>query len=69
MARPDIITRDHDVLGGTPVFATTRVPVQTLLDSLAAGQSIQEFLDDFPTVTHSQAVGIIEELKRLLLPA
>lgn len=63
----DLIRRDRDVLGGTPVFAGTRVPVRTLLDYLEGGQSLQEFLDDFPTVARRQAIAAIEELKQILL--
>lgn len=69
MAQQDLISRDPEVLGGTPVFAGTRVPVRTLLDYLEAGQTIDDFLEDFPTVTRSQVVAILEELKHLLLPA
>jgi uncharacterized protein (DUF433 family) len=65
--QPEVITRDRDVLGGTPVFAHTRVPVQALLDYLAGDHTVQEFLDDFPTVTHDQAVAVLEQLKHLLL--
>jgi uncharacterized protein (DUF433 family) len=61
------VSRDPEVLGGTPVFANTRVPAQTLLDYLEEGQSLQAFLDDFPTVSHSQAVAVLEQLKDLLL--
>lgn len=63
----DAVTRDPEVLGGTPVFANTRVPVQSLLDYLEEGQSLQAFLDDFPSVSHSQAVAVLEHLKDLLL--
>jgi uncharacterized protein (DUF433 family) len=50
-------------LSGTPVFAGTRVPAQTLLEYLERGQSLAEFLTDFPTVTHDQAVAALEEAK------
>ena len=69
MAQQDIITRDPDVLGGTPVFAATRVPVRTLLDYLEAGQTIDEFLDDFPSVSRDQAVRALEQAKEVLLAA
>jgi len=52
----DIIVKDRDILGGTPVFQGTRVPFQALLDYLEAGQTLDEFLDDFPTVTRNAAV-------------
>ena len=62
-----IIHRDPDILGGTPVFVGTRVPAQTLLDYLEAGRSLDEFLDDFPTVSRDQAVAALEQAKQLLL--
>ena len=61
------IVRSDEVLGGTPVFADTRVPVQTLIDYLKAGQSIEEFLDDFPTVDRDHAIGALEALKQMLV--
>ena len=63
----DIITRDPDILGGAPVFRGTRVPFQTLLDYLEAGQTLDEFLDDFPTVTREAAVCALEAAKALLV--
>ncbi len=51
-----IIVKDQDILGGTPVFRGTRVPFQALLDYLEGGQTLDEFLDDFPTVTRNAAV-------------
>jgi len=62
-----VIVRDADVLGGTPVFRRTRVPFQTLLDYLEGGQTLAEFLDDFPTVTRQAAVDALEQAKALLL--
>jgi len=62
-----IIARDPDVLGGTPVFRGTRVPFQTLLDYLEGGQTLAEFLDDFPTVTREAAVSALEQAKLLLV--
>jgi uncharacterized protein (DUF433 family) len=56
-----IISVSPEILGGTPVFAGTRVPVQTLLDYLKAGESIDDFLDGFPTVTREQVVAFLEE--------
>jgi uncharacterized protein (DUF433 family) len=61
-----LIEQNADVLGGTPVFAGTRVPVQTLLDYLAAGDHLADFLDDFPTVTRTQAATVLEMLKQIL---
>jgi uncharacterized protein (DUF433 family) len=66
-ARLDVITRDPDVLGGTPVFRGTRVPFQTFVDYLEAGQTLDEFLDDFPTVTREAAVLALEHAKSLVV--
>ena len=60
-----LIEQNADLLGGTPVFAGTRVPVQTLLDYLTAGDSLDDFLDDFPTVTRGQATALLELLKQV----
>jgi uncharacterized protein (DUF433 family) len=60
-----IITSSADIMGGTPVFAGTRVPVQTLLDYLKAGESIDDFLDGFPTVTREQVIAVLEEAKEI----
>jgi uncharacterized protein (DUF433 family) len=62
-----IIVRDPDVLGGTPVFRGTRVPFQALLDYLEGGQTLDEFLNDFPTVTRDAAVCALEHAKSLLV--
>lgn len=67
MVDQETIVRDHDILGGTPVFAGTRVPVQALLDYLEGGHSLQEFLDDFPTVNRDQAIRVLKQLKQILL--
>lgn len=58
-----LITCAPDVMGGTPVFAGTRVPVQTLLDYLEGGETIDDFLEGFPTVTREQVVAFLEEAK------
>lgn len=63
----DLIIRSNDILGGTPVFAGTRVPVQTLFDYLEAGDSLDEFLDDFPAVTREHAIKILETMKETFL--
>ena len=55
-----VVRRDPDVLGGTPVFGGTRVPVKNLLDYLAAGDSLERFIDHFPSVTREQAVAALE---------
>jgi uncharacterized protein (DUF433 family) len=64
-----VITRDPDILAGTPVFAGTRVPVATLIDYLAAGDSIDDFLEGFPTVRREQVIGYLEEVRERTLDA
>jgi uncharacterized protein (DUF433 family) len=69
MGKP-IVSRSPDILGGTPVFAGTRVPIQTLIDYLEGGESIDEFLRGFPTVTREQVIAFLEEAKsRMVTPA
>lgn len=63
----NVITRDPDLLGGTPVFRGTRVPFQALLDYLEGGQTLDEFLEDFPTVTREAAVQALEHAKSLVV--
>jgi uncharacterized protein (DUF433 family) len=65
--RSHLISCDKDILGGTPVFVGTRVPAKTLLDYLQKGHSLDEFLDDFPTVTRQQAQELLASLKNLLV--
>jgi uncharacterized protein (DUF433 family) len=60
MAKQRVVHSDPDILGGTPVFVGTRVPVKTLYDYLEAGDSLDEFLNDFPSVTRDQAVAALE---------
>ena len=55
-----LIDRNPDILGGTPVFSGTRVPVRTLMEHLEAGDRLDEFLEDFPTVSREQAVEVLE---------
>ena len=62
-----IIVKDPDILGGTPVFRDTRVPFQALLDYLEGGETIDEFLDDFPTVSKDDAIAALELAKSLLV--
>jgi uncharacterized protein (DUF433 family) len=64
-----IISRSPDVMSGTPVFAGTRVPVQTLIDYLAGGHPLDEFLDDFPTVSREQALELLHRVKGMLADA
>ena len=61
-----VVQTDPEILGGTPVFRGTRVPVKNLLDYLAAGDSLDQFLDDFPTVKREQAVAALELARDLL---
>lgn len=68
MKQPEpVIHSDPEILGGTPVFIGTRVPLATLLDYLEAGQPLSDFLEDFPTVTREQAVAALEQAKEALL--
>ena len=60
MIASEVINIDPEILGGTPVFAGTRVPIESLFDHLEGGVSIDEFLDDFPTVTREQAIDVLE---------
>ena len=66
MKQPVVSCRP-DVMGGTPVFSGTRVPVQTLLDYLEDGDSIDEFLAGFPSVTRQQVIAFLEEAKDRLI--
>ena len=58
----DLINRSDDILGGTPVFAGTRVPVQTLFDYLEEGDTLDEFLDDFPSASREHAIKVLEKI-------
>jgi uncharacterized protein (DUF433 family) len=64
-----IATISPDILGGTPVFAGTRVPIQTLIDYLEGGDSIDEFLEGFPTVSREQVIRFLEEAKARVVRA
>ena len=63
----EFIECDPKKLGGTPVFWGTRVPIQNLFDCLASGESLDEFLDQFPTVSREQALEVLESAKEKLL--
>jgi len=68
MSEPSsVIHSNPNILGGTPVFVGTRVPVQTLLDYLEGGESLDTFLDHFPTVDRDQAVAVLELAKQMLI--
>jgi uncharacterized protein (DUF433 family) len=60
------ITVDKEIMSGAPVFDGTRVPVAVLVDNLEAGVSLDEFLDNFPTVTREQAIQVLEHFKSTL---
>lgn len=62
-----VVSRDAEVMSGTPVFAGTRVPVQTLLDYLEGGDTIDEFLEGFPSVRREQVVAFLEDAKDRLV--
>lgn len=64
-----IVSRSPDVMGGTVVFHGTRVPVETLLDYLEAGESIDDFLEGFPSVTREQVIAFLEEAKNRMIEA
>jgi uncharacterized protein (DUF433 family) len=69
MERHEVYHSDPGIMGGTPVFRGTRVPVQTLLDYIEGGATLDEFLDGFPGVTREQAVAFLELAKDALLKA
>ena len=62
-----LIDRNPDILGGAPVFSGTRVPVRILMEHLEAGDRIDEFLEDYPTVTRDQAIAVLERAKAMLV--
>jgi uncharacterized protein (DUF433 family) len=62
-----IVTRSPKVLGGEPVFAGTRVPAASLFDHLEAGDSIEQFLEGFPSVKHEQVIALLEESRAHIL--
>ena len=62
-----VVHSDPEILGGTPVFVGTRVPVQTLFDYLEGGETLDEFLTQFPTVTREQALATLDQARDSLL--
>ena len=62
-----VVTRSPDILGGTPVFRGTRVPFQTMIEYLEAGDSIDDFLEDFPTVSRAGAIAALDQAKSLFI--
>lgn len=63
----DLVVKDPEIMSGTPVFRGTRVPVQTLWDHLEGGDTLDEFLDGFPTVSRELAIAVLEQAKDLLI--
>ncbi len=66
MQHESVIVSDPEILGGTPCFRGTRVPVDSLIDYLQAGDSLDEFLDNFPSVRREAAIAALEEAKAIL---
>lgn len=64
-----VVSSDPKILSGTPCFSGTRVPVKTLFDYLEAGDSLDVFLEQFPSVAREQAIALLEESRRALLAA
>jgi uncharacterized protein (DUF433 family) len=67
MKPSSVVQSDPDILGGTPVFVGTRVPLQALIDYLKGGHSLEEFLDDFPSVSREVAVAALEQAEAHLI--
>ncbi len=67
MQRPSLVTIDPEIVSGTPVFTGTRVPVKNFLDYLTTGETLDEFLDDFPSVTREHAIAFLEKASALLI--
>lgn len=62
-----LVTQDRKVLSGAPVFAGTRVPLRNLIDYLGGGDTLQDFLEDFPSVSREQAIAVLDAMQRALL--
>jgi uncharacterized protein (DUF433 family) len=65
--KESVITSTPDVMGGTPVFVGTRVPVQTLIDYIKGGESIDDFLEGFPTVSREQVIAVLDEVEEQIV--
>jgi uncharacterized protein (DUF433 family) len=63
----DVIVKDPEILGGMPVFRGTRVPFKNLVDYLEGGHTVDEFLDDFPSVSRESAIAALEHAKELVI--
>lgn len=62
----EIIQVDPDILSGTPVFKGTRVPIKNLFDYIESGETVEEFLKEFPSVTHDQVISLLKEAESVL---
>ena len=69
MKKQSIVKIDPEIMSGTPCFAGTRVPASTLIDCIEAGETLDDFLEGFPTVTQEQAVAYLEEVRERMLVA
>lgn len=69
MKAKSLVVVDPEIMSGTPCFAGTRVPARTLIDHLEAGETLNDFLEDFPTVTREQAIAFLEEASKRMLVA
>jgi uncharacterized protein (DUF433 family) len=67
MTLREIVHSDPEILGGTPVFVGTRVPVRILLDYLGGGEPLEEFLENYPSVRREQAIAFLEEASKVAL--
>ncbi len=67
MKAMSVVLIDPEIMSGTPCFAGTRVPARTLIDYLEGGETLDNFLEDFPTVTHEQAIAFLEEASERML--
>ena len=65
--KESVVHSDPEILGGTPVFVGTRVPIQALIDYIEGGHSLNEFLDDFPSVSREHAIKVLEKMKETFL--
>jgi uncharacterized protein (DUF433 family) len=70
MKKVSVVKIDPEIMSGTPCFAGTQVPARTLIDYIEGGESLEDFLEDFPTVSRKQAIAFLEEASdRMLVPA
>lgn len=67
--KTDVVNIDPEILGGTPVFRGTRVPIESLFDNLEAGMSLDEFINDFPSVTKKQAIAVLDMAGKIVSSA